>query len=1070
MATQMELRSMTRIGSGRRPPYTPPQAAPTPKTEEEIKREYEIMVESEREKQKQQQLSQLSQEEQQIISKIEAIRIKGGDMDDLDKERLREYGYDLYGVRKAKETVSSQGAIENPSGYAGMIVSERLREYRAEQKIKQQEATAKKSGFTLTGEVVEYKGETPVRVESFRKGVSYGVSPVVIRRPMESMTVIDIPPDKTPGRITPQEVEIPLDIRTDVSRNIPQTKTRIWQPTAPDLSKELQWVSGGAGTGVWFNLSEPTQVSMFGKQQPQKVSAIYEPSIIKKQPSFSEQYIEPRTEKVFGFIQSKIGPGKIPVPTREGIASLGLPALYIGEKVSWTKRGKEYFRGGKEELANVLYGKQLIKRSNIAEASLKTTEAVEFIGDVSAEGYRDIFTTTGFGKKIAASEKWSSIATIIPAAAKLTPTIAAYSFAPSIYAGVNILSGSEKLKQLDITTEKETQRQYLEMVRTSPPEGYEWQTYSEFKSTAFPEIKAGMRKQILGEGAINIGILGATAVFKGYQLATKPTWVGDRSVIIKGSTMKGMGTISAPKGTLYRTFEYRGAVERGITSPARRLFGFEPKWTQITKPQIYISKGIIKAGSKVSYPVTGKISKVPSKLTPQELEQLGLYGKLTPKIEVYKLKGKKIFELKSPETIQENILSGGVIKTTKIYPKKLVLDKVGITGNIESSKAIRLEPFNTKPLVPVDRVNIDKIKLYLKTAKNIPEKYKVAEGLKLVSIDKGISRYRGKIVYESIPSGVRRRIPEKLLRIESVEKGPEFIRFKKTLSKMAGKELPAPEVRKVLEGVGGTRQGTKQLLKQIPKGELAQTEIMLPVVKAAQIPKFVPKLASGTLVNVGAGLTQVFKPQLKMKPEVQYVQITKQQTDLTKQPLFQEPVLDEATETTQGTAEILKLATTQKQVTSLVEVQKVGTVPRLRQQLTFRTPTPTPKLIPLILPTEDNLLTRKLKKLQAEGKSVDIIVGMERKKTRTLAKNLPPFAALKKASEYVDDNIEASFRLKVNPRKPKERDISKYEVNQKFRPSKRDALYVVEKKKYRLDRPQERVQIKRPKLKKMKFF
>jgi len=72
----------------------------------------------------------------------------------------------------------------------------------------------------------------------------------------------------------------------------------------------------------------------------------------------------------------------------------------------------------------------------------------------------------------------------------------------------------------------------------------------------------------------------------------------------------------------------------------------------------------------------------------------------------------------------------------------------------------------------------------------------------------------------------------------------------------------------------------------------------------------------------------------------------------------------------------------------------------------------------------------------------------------------PPFKALKFGRNYVDKNIAASFRLKKSGKKTKKKDIKPFNVGNKFRPSKRNVLIVVEKRKFRLDSPTEKRQIK----------
>jgi len=116
-----------------------------------------------------------------------------------------------------------------------------------------------------------------------------------------------------------------------------------------------------------------------------------------------------------------------------------------------------------------------------------------------------------------------------------------------------------------------------------------------------------------------------------------------------------------------------------------------------------------------------------------------------------------------------------------------------------------------------------------------------------------------------------------------------------------------------------------------------------------------------------------------------------------------------------------------------------------------------------IITKREKNLKEKLKELlkKSRGKSFDVVVGaLGSKKERVVAKRLPPFKALKKGSKFTDKNIDASFNLRTNPKKPKTKDIKPFTLGEKFRPSKRNLLKIVEKRRYRLDSPLEKRQIK----------
>lgn len=129
-----------------------------------------------------------------------------------------------------------------------------------------------------------------------------------------------------------------------------------------------------------------------------------------------------------------------------------------------------------------------------------------------------------------------------------------------------------------------------------------------------------------------------------------------------------------------------------------------------------------------------------------------------------------------------------------------------------------------------------------------------------------------------------------------------------------------------------------------------------------------------------------------------------------------------------------------------------------------RTPgTPPPEVVPrgLVggkLPTRDvTILRSALSKIK--GKGVDVVTGFGGKK-KVVGKNLPKNKALKRGLDFVSDNIEASFRLVETGKKATGKDIRFPTVSGQFRLSKRNPLVLVEKRKFRLDTPRERAQLK----------
>lgn len=164
------------------------------------------------------------------------------------------------------------------------------------------------------------------------------------------------------------------------------------------------------------------------------------------------------------------------------------------------------------------------------------------------------------------------------------------------------------------------------------------------------------------------------------------------------------------------------------------------------------------------------------------------------------------------------------------------------------------------------------------------------------------------------------------------------------------------------------------------------------------------------------------------------------------------------TRTKQLTKQLLKSKQLSKQVSPLKTVQNLFIRPVKKQAIKKKAKvTPRPKIPRIPKGVGKTKLVKELVKLKKQG--VNVVVGMG-KKQRIIGKNLPAFKALKRGRDFVDENIEASFRLKKSGKTTKKKDIKPFNVGKKFRPSRRNVLFLVEKRKFRLDSPSEKRQIK----------
>ncbi len=151
-----------------------------------------------------------------------------------------------------------------------------------------------------------------------------------------------------------------------------------------------------------------------------------------------------------------------------------------------------------------------------------------------------------------------------------------------------------------------------------------------------------------------------------------------------------------------------------------------------------------------------------------------------------------------------------------------------------------------------------------------------------------------------------------------------------------------------------------------------------------------------------------------------------------------------------------------------VQLQTLKSKLLLRQRIitpTARKLTPPTKIPPppVIIKVPSGVSkTKTVKALAGLGKQgVDIIIGLKERKKQILRKNLPAFKALKFGRAYVDRNIQASFRLVPSGKKAKGKDIQPMNIGIKFRPSKTNPLFLVEKRKFRIDHPKEKAALRR---------
>lgn len=155
------------------------------------------------------------------------------------------------------------------------------------------------------------------------------------------------------------------------------------------------------------------------------------------------------------------------------------------------------------------------------------------------------------------------------------------------------------------------------------------------------------------------------------------------------------------------------------------------------------------------------------------------------------------------------------------------------------------------------------------------------------------------------------------------------------------------------------------------------------------------------------------------------------------------------------------------QLTKQTQLEKLMQKQELRQVAILEgRPRPTPRvprvpLKPLIPIPKGNGATATLRSaLRKIRGGLDVVIKRGGKPV-TIAINLPKNKAVKTGRDFVSRNIAASFKLVSSGKKARGEDIKPVSLGGTFRLSKKDPLFVVEKRKFRLDSPLEVSQIQR---------
>ncbi len=222
------------------------------------------------------------------------------------------------------------------------------------------------------------------------------------------------------------------------------------------------------------------------------------------------------------------------------------------------------------------------------------------------------------------------------------------------------------------------------------------------------------------------------------------------------------------------------------------------------------------------------------------------------------------------------------------------------------------------------------------------------------------------------------------------------------------------------------KQGRK--LKQLVKQKAPQAVITAQALKLASSQKAAQKQSSKQALKLLSAQSQLFKQVPLLKPK----QLQKQKLKI-------------ITRITTKQKQILKQRRRIQRIPRKIKIRRIG-VPKIIIKV--------PKLTP------GQVKLRKAIKKLGKKKAVDVLVGLKVGKRKVIARGLPPYRAIRKGQSFTDRNIQASYVLRPTGKRPKKKDIPPFQTSFKFRQSKTNPFFQVEKRKFRLDHPREVSQLK----------
>lgn len=721
---------------------------------------------------------------------------------------------------------------------------------------------------------------------------------------------------------------------------------------------------------------------------------------------------------------------------------------------------------------------------SVGEQTARAKEGIRELGRMSEAGWLDIYQKVGiktetdrpeqtqlfFQKASAPTEvtipegKNPTFAGLFPKAIGKAPEVLPYLVVPEIAVATDVVEGSYTFKTYEKKAKEETEKSYKEYLDTDLKEGEVLMGKSEYFSIVEPQYQQAIKQESLlkvGLGSAFLVGSGAARFWKAGTQEYKVTQTLRKEADQIGFVEVKQPYINAETGQVKTVGSYIGKIQRGsitqkeiVTTPFKETFGMQPKslvYTKTVPSPIYF--GNVRA-------VYGEAP------YPAYEVRLGRTGFGKPKISIIGGTQKPLpKELVSQNNLQNYQLKQ-IIEQTRTgvpvsNPLKFVKEEQNLvageveridfwrkTGKKTSKSSVvgisELQKSSSEGLIFEIRAGLKDIS---KPYARATGKVDVIEGKMLILKPKVVG---GETSYIKKPIDITKTPLSQTFQVQqqqtqpilATQNIPKISRITKTKTQIISAEETTTYTPSAYAGTGLYERTTEISTPAIRQNGVISSSVLKPTtletIKGSSLIK--PIETSELGLKTSSKADTISKALSKLSPKT---------TNLIKEALKEE-------QTQAGVQNFI-----QKQIPK----QKLG---QKNTQKMTSSQIGKPKTIfgrGVFSPSSKGGSELFNKLISLKGKGVNVVVGMQKGKEKIIARNLPPFTALMKGRKFVEENIEASFRLVPTGKITRRKDIKPFELSSMFRPSKRNPLFIVEKRRFRLDTAREIRQIKAARLK-----